>query len=263
MNATPQKDLWAVETLSPDAQNDQGGGEAVAVLTPRLAERMYAMILAWVYAPLLLPFILTDQQEMIIADVRRWNEVIGLQKGFNLAALQTLLATRPALRILYWNRVRQGRPAAMVALFLLRIFYRDCLTLYIHCDSLGPGLFIQHGFATTIGAQRIGRNCWINQQVTVGFRNDGIGQPVIGDNVTIFAGAKVLGGITIGNNVTIGANAVVINDVPDNCVVVGVPARIVKVNGVRVRASDCRGRYKRRRLRLDGTRQRPLSVDVA
>jgi serine O-acetyltransferase len=54
--------------------------------------------------------------------------------------------------------------------------------------------------------------------------------PIIGDNVEICAGARILGLVRIGNNVIIGANAVVVKDVPDNCVVAGVPARIIKNN---------------------------------
>lgn len=71
----------------------------------------------------------------------------------------------------------------------------------------------------TIGQQRLGASC----------------APEIGDNVYIGAGAKVFGSITIGNNVFIGANSVVVNDVPDNCTVVGAPAKIVKMNGVKVK----------------------------
>jgi len=71
----------------------------------------------------------------------------------------------------------------------------------------------------TIGQQRLGASC----------------APKIGDNVYIGAGAKVFGSITIGNNVFIGANSVVVNDVPDNCTVVGAPAKIVKMNGVKVK----------------------------
>lgn len=56
----------------------------------------------------------------------------------------------------------------------------------------------------------------------------GGGTPVIGDNVKIGTGAKIIGGVTVGNNVFIGANAVVVKDVPDNCVVGGVPAKIIK-----------------------------------
>lgn len=107
-------------------------------------------------------------------------------------------------------------------------------TLFITTDSIGEGLFIQHGFATVIAARSIGKNCWINQQVTIGFSNES-DCPVLKDNVTVNAGAKVIGGITIGNNSQIGANAVVVKNVPDNCVVVGIPAYIIKRNGVKVR----------------------------
>ena len=62
------------------------------------------------------------------------------------------------------------------------------------------------------------------------FAGEKAGTPTIGDHVIIFPGAKVIGKIHIGNNVIIGANATVINDVPDNCVVVGTPARIVSTN---------------------------------
>lgn len=70
---------------------------------------------------------------------------------------------------------------------------------------------------------RVGSNAVIWQQVNIGG-----GTPVIGDNVKIGAGAKIIGGITIGNNVIVGANAVVTHNVPDNCVVAGVPARVIK-----------------------------------
>lgn len=78
---------------------------------------------------------------------------------------------------------------------------------------------------------KIGENATIFQQVTIGLKdyNHGLDQvPVIGDNVTIGAGAKVIGPIRIGNNVSIGANAVVTKDIPDNAVVVGNPGIIKK-----------------------------------
>lgn len=58
----------------------------------------------------------------------------------------------------------------------------------------------------------------------------GGGKPTIGNNVTIYAGAVVVGGVSVGDNVVIGANAVVVKDVPSNVVVVGVPAKIIKYN---------------------------------
>ena len=93
--------------------------------------------------------------------------------------------------------------------------------------KIGGGLFIQHGFSTYIAAESIGENCWINQQVTIGYK-DNTTPPVIGNNVTITCGAKVLGPITIADNVTIGANAVVVKDLPPNSVWGGVPARRIR-----------------------------------
>ena len=76
---------------------------------------------------------------------------------------------------------------------------------------------------------KFGKNCTIFQQVTVGENlKDPEEAAEIGDNVLIGTGAKIIGNIKIGNNVKIGANAVVVNDIPDNCTVVGVPAKIVK-----------------------------------
>lgn len=79
------------------------------------------------------------------------------------------------------------------------------------------------------GQAEIGANCTIFHQVTIG--TNGKGVPKIGDNVTIGAGAKILGPISIGNNVSIGANAVVTENVPDNCVVVCERAQIIHKTG--------------------------------
>lgn len=73
----------------------------------------------------------------------------------------------------------------------------------------------------------IGKNCVIRQQVTIA-QNNNNEAPIIGDNVVIGAGAKIIGNVKIGNNVIIGANAVVTKDVEDNRTVVGVPARVIK-----------------------------------
>lgn len=74
----------------------------------------------------------------------------------------------------------------------------------------------------------IGDKVIIGQGVTIGRQLDPEGVPVIGNNVYISAGSRILGNIKIGNNVIIGANSVVIKDVPDNSIVAGVPAKIIK-----------------------------------
>ena len=76
----------------------------------------------------------------------------------------------------------------------------------------------------------IGENCEISHQVTIGGRGGFHEVPVIGNDVFIGAGAKVLGPITVGDGATIGANAVVLTDVPAHSVAVGIPARVIKRN---------------------------------
>ncbi len=102
--------------------------------------------------------------------------------------------------------------------------------------SIGDGLFIDHGMGVVIGETAvIGNNCTIYHNVTLGGRGHAIGErrhPIIGDNVLVGAGAKLLGPITVGSDTNIGANAVVLHDVPDRATVVGVPGKIVKIEGV-------------------------------
>ena len=92
--------------------------------------------------------------------------------------------------------------------------------------EIGRNFVIDHfGGIVISGYAKFGDNCRIRNGVVVGLqRVDEPCAPVIGNNVDIGSGAKVLGPIKIGNNVVIGANAVVIRDVPDNCVAAGVPA---------------------------------------
>ncbi len=97
--------------------------------------------------------------------------------------------------------------------------------------TIGKKLFIDHGMGVVIGETAIiGNNVTIYHGVTLGGtgKESGKRHPTIEDNVMIGAGAKILGNITIGKNAKIGANAVVLEDVPANATVVGVPAKIVK-----------------------------------
>ena len=103
-------------------------------------------------------------------------------------------------------------------------------TLNIWCPSIGPGAHFEHNYSTYLNAESIGRNFYCLQLVTLG--NDAkMQRPTIGDDVKIFTGATIFGGIRIGNHATIGAGAVVSKDVPDNCTVSGNPAYIVKRDG--------------------------------
>jgi serine O-acetyltransferase len=170
-----------------------------------------------------------DRRHYIKADTERWARMyFGTKPAAKktLRAFVRLMTFYPEFRNLFYYRT------GWMGKLLIPICH-PISTLFIHTNSIGPGLFIQHGFATIIAANKIGSNCWINQQVTIGFSNS-TDCPTLGDNVMVYAGAKIIGGVTIGDNSIIGANAVVIKNVPPNVTVVGVPAYIVKRNGRRV-----------------------------
>ncbi len=173
---------------------------------------------------------------VIERDIARWLGEKGYAavEGADWRGFVWLLWRHPAFRNLFYYRIeREGRPVSRVLVELAKWFYRPMNTLFILTPTIGPGLFIQHGFSTIISARSIGADCWINQQVTVGYTNN-TDTPTLGDHVTIAAGAKVFGAITIGSNSIIGANAVVFKNVPPNCTVVGVPGYIVRCDGKRV-----------------------------
>lgn len=105
--------------------------------------------------------------------------------------------------------------------------------------TIGKGLFIDHGMGVVIGETAIiGDNCTIYQGVTLGGtgKEKGKRHPTLGNNVMVGSGAKVLGPFTVGDNSKIAAGAVVLSEVPANSTCVGVPARVVKREGIRIGA---------------------------
>jgi serine O-acetyltransferase len=140
-----------------------------------------------------------------------------------------------ALTVYRFGRWRYTvRPALLRKFFsvLYKIAYKwiQIVTgIEFPCEiEIGKNFVIDHfGGIVVSGFAKFGDNCRIRNGVVVGLKRvDDPCAPVIGDNVDIGTGAKVLGRITIGNNVVIGANAVVLIDVPDDCAAMGVPAVI-------------------------------------
>lgn len=162
------------------------------------------------------------QDERFQKDLLRWKRLVKLECG-NVTALAVLLQRFPEFRNLFIYRNRHRR----IYRTWIALWYKPMDTLYIQAKEIGGGLFIQHGFSTMISAEAIGENCWINQQVTIGYSGHDR-PPIIGDNVMITCGAKVLGPITVGDNAIIGANAVVVKDVEPVAVMGGVPAKRIK-----------------------------------
>lgn len=125
--------------------------------------------------------------------------------------------------------------------FLARLFsqFARFLTgIEIHPGAkIGKGVFIDHGSGVVIGeTTEIGDGCTIYQGATLGGtgKEKGKRHPTLGKNVLVGSGAKILGPFKVGDNSKIAANAVVLEEIPPNSTAVGVPARVVKQNGVRI-----------------------------
>jgi serine O-acetyltransferase len=185
----------------------------------------------------ILLFLGSPQKKVIEKDIERWLEIIYPGEYPNIPGwkgLIWLLWHHQEYRNLFYYRIHmEYRLISRMALEAAKLFYHPRDTLFLKAETIGEGLFIQHGYCTGIGGN-IGKNCWINQHVVIGY-SDEDKSPTIGDNVRITVGAKVIGDVTIGDNSVVGANAVVVKNVPPNCTVVGIPAYIVKRDGKKVK----------------------------
>lgn len=140
--------------------------------------------------------------------------------------------TRHIIRRQRMSKIFILKPLAKLFYYLDRFFFS--------CDIpnecvIGDNVWFPHlALGVVIHKRvRIGNNCKIYQNVTIGCRNKGdvsYGPPMIGNNVLIGTGSCILGDIKIGNNVKIGAGSIVVSDIPDNATVVGNPGKVIKVN---------------------------------
>ena len=147
--------------------------------------------------------------------------------GFKL--LNYLMIYNKPFRSVFYLRLRKVR----VFPRLNHIFYRPLDSIEFG-DNIESGLLVFHNTGCVVYTERAGKNLTVGHLVTIGegpADETGRTDPIIGDNVRIFTGSIVFGPITVGNNVTIGAGTVLYKSVPDNCIVVGNPARIIKKDG--------------------------------
>jgi len=139
-----------------------------------------------------------------------------------------------AYRLSHWLKSR-GVPFIPRA---ISQFARWLTGIEIHpAAKIGTGFFIDHGMGVVIGeTAEIGDYVTLFQGVTLGGtgKERGKRHPTLGNHVVVGAGSKILGGIRIGDNVKIGANSVVLKSVPANSTVIGVPARVIKMEGERL-----------------------------
>lgn len=152
-------------------------------------------------------------------------EVLLTYSGFH-----ALLAYRVAHRLKRWHIPLIPRAISQIARLLTGI--------EIHpVAKIGTGFFIDHGMGVVIGeTAEIGDHVTLFQGVTLGGtgKERGKRHPTLGNHVVVGAGAKILGGIKIGDHVKVGANSVVLKSVPANSTVIGVPARVIKMEGERL-----------------------------
>lgn len=140
----------------------------------------------------------------------------------------------PGFNYSFWMRCANNYPNNKVLKYYLR---RKSIKYGIEIPpgaTIGKGFYIGHWGSVVVNTNVIiGENCNISHGVTIGVapRGKKKGVPTIGNNVYIGPGAKIIGKINIGNNVAIGANAVVTDNVPNNSVVVGVPAKVISNHG--------------------------------
>lgn len=162
-------------------------------------------------------------------EMRYWEKLAKMDEPSSFLLLGRLLLDYREYRNLIQHRLRYLSGGGYWKYIVAKILFPPMSTLYLNTRNIGVPLYIQHGFSTVVAAKEIGKYCYINQQVTVGWSFEDE-PPTIGNGVRITAGAKVLGKIKIGDNVIIGANAVVVKDVAEASIVGGVPAKIIGTN---------------------------------
>ena len=184
----------------------------------------------------------SDLKEYIRADRARYGKrrlpwfVLWLMREESVRVMSYLKLLR---YLEYYTNVRTTIPLVgkLLRLILEFLHRRRSYVLQLHIlpNVCGKGIRIVHlGGGIILNANKIGENCTVSAGVIIGKKGTNENRPYIGDNVNFSIGSKAIGRIVIGNNVTVAPNSVVIKDVPDNCVLSGVPARILKKDGQKV-----------------------------
>ena len=143
---------------------------------------------------------------------------------------------RTLRRLEYYTNVDRSLLGRVIRAYLTYKHRRNCMkyAVFVRPNSCGPGLRIVHIGGIHLNCESLGANCTVTQGVVLGNKNLPENRPVVGDDVELTLGCKVIGKITIGNNVIVAPNSVVVKDVHDNSIVSGILAKFIKYNGKKV-----------------------------
>lgn len=183
--------------------------------------KLLILINMWRILPAYIAYQTSNECNKICMDIEHWNLVKGLN-GVGFYSFGFYMTFYKEFRSIFLYRISKEK----FVCFILKLLFPRERSLYIACPDIGGGLFVQHGFATIIAAKRIGERCWINQQVTIGYKGEDA--PVIGNNVHIYAGAIVIGDVKLEDSVIVGAGAVGTKDIEAGKTVIGNPARVLR-----------------------------------
>jgi serine O-acetyltransferase len=141
-----------------------------------------------------------------------------------------LFSSFPEVRSLAYYRwgIGSGHFGKRILGQIFKWLFPGQTNFYLWCEKIGPGFVPFHAFSTVVSAKEIGNNFTVFQGVTIGHKGPGK-CPIIGNNVTVYANACIIGSVVIGDHAVVGAGSVVLNDVPAGFVVAGNPARKIKV----------------------------------
>ena len=165
-----------------------------------------------------------ETKNLINSDIQEMNRRLKINKSL----FYYLLVQKP-YRNLFYYRITTNKNKIFVK--FLKLFISEYPLFRITAKYIGPYAYVlNHPYATTINANTIGSNFTLCHLTTLGNKKHGRNDlvPTIGNNVSLGVNVTIIGDVKIGNNVVVGAGSVVVSDIPDNCVVVGNPAKIIR-----------------------------------